>query len=245
MILGLADGDIAMDIRVAVFTKRHLASIIVAGLWVAIAAPAQAGTICAGSGCATSASVTGESARETAVSKPVTLNRYAKRAAKKSALRTRTVAKRNARASKTAQYARVAARVKKAGKKFVTAAAKPASPEPAPLKPSLANARAEMTADADVRVAGAANDNPIAAQAKTPEADVQLVAADQVNEIDRAAENETKPQPTVKPAPVPLDARSAVASSDSTWDQTSLIGKLFVAFGGLLTLASAARLFIA
>lgn len=250
MMLGLANGDIAMDIRagirVAAFAKRHLASIVVAGLWVAIAAPAHAGTICAGSGCATSASVTGESARETSVSKPVTLNRYAKRTAKKkSALRTRVAAKRNVRVSKAAQYARVAARVKKAGKKFTVAAAKPASSESAPLKPSLANARAEMTADAGVRVAGAANDSPIAVEAKAPETNIQLVAADQVNEIDRAAENETKPQPTVKPAPVPLDARSAVVSSDSTWDQTSLIGKLFVAFGGLLTLASAARLFIA
>ncbi len=244
MMLGLANGDIAMGIRAIIGAR--LASVVIAGLWMGLSVPAHAGTICAGSGCATSASVTGESARETSVSKPVTLNRYAKRTAKKkSALRTRVAAKRNVRVSKAAQYARVAARVKKAGKKFV-AAAKPVSSEPVPLKPSLANARAEMTADADVRVAGAADDSPIAVETKAPEANIQLVAADQVNEIDRAAENEAKlPQPTVKPVPVPLDARGAVASSDSTWDQTSLIGKLFVAFGGLLTLASAARLFIA
>jgi hypothetical protein len=40
-------------------------------------------------------------------------------------------------------------------------------------------------------------------------------------------------------------APAAVSSSDSTWDQTSLIGKIFIAFGGLLTLASAARMFMA
>ena len=40
-------------------------------------------------------------------------------------------------------------------------------------------------------------------------------------------------------------APAAVSSSKSPWDQTSLIGKIFIAFGGLLTLASAARMFMA
>jgi hypothetical protein len=31
----------------------------------------------------------------------------------------------------------------------------------------------------------------------------------------------------------------------SSWDQASLIGKIFIAFGGLLTAASAARMFMA
>ena len=35
------------------------------------------------------------------------------------------------------------------------------------------------------------------------------------------------------------------STDDSTWGQTSLIGKIFIAFGGLLTLASAARMFMA
>jgi hypothetical protein len=34
-------------------------------------------------------------------------------------------------------------------------------------------------------------------------------------------------------------------NSDSSWDQASLIGKVFIAFGGLLTFASAARMFMA
>ena len=37
----------------------------------------------------------------------------------------------------------------------------------------------------------------------------------------------------------------ASSKEDSTWDQTSLIGKIFIAFGALLTMASAARMFMA
>ena len=40
-------------------------------------------------------------------------------------------------------------------------------------------------------------------------------------------------------------AQAAAASDTSTWDQTSLIGKIFIAFGALLTIASAARMFMA
>jgi hypothetical protein len=46
---------------------------------------------------------------------------------------------------------------------------------------------------------------------------------------------------TAKAAP----AASAAGSDSSTWDQTSLIGKIFIAFGALLTMASAARMFMA
>jgi hypothetical protein len=45
----------------------------------------------------------------------------------------------------------------------------------------------------------------------------------------------------VAPA-VPMMASS---NESSTWDQTSLIGKIFIGFGALLTMASAARMFMA
>jgi hypothetical protein len=38
---------------------------------------------------------------------------------------------------------------------------------------------------------------------------------------------------------------AASSSESSTWDQTSLIGKIFIGFGALLTMASAARMFMA
>jgi hypothetical protein len=35
-----------------------------------------------------------------------------------------------------------------------------------------------------------------------------------------------------------------MTNESSIWDQTSLIGKIFIGFGALLTMASAARMFI-
>ena len=43
----------------------------------------------------------------------------------------------------------------------------------------------------------------------------------------------------------PAAPRRPAATESSTWDQTSLIGKIFIGFGALLTMASAARMFMA
>jgi hypothetical protein len=80
-------------------------------------------------------------------------------------------------------------------------------------------------------------------------------AADQqLSESDRAAhqddlkqpvivtqqnEAQAQPAPTVRPSPV------VAGSQNATWDETSLIGKIFIGFGALLTIASAARMFMA
>jgi len=71
---------------------------------------------------------------------------------------------------------------------------------------------------------------------------------DQTN--DSAARQDEVKQPVVvtqqqaeqqaaRPNPV------VAGSQNATWDETSLIGKLFIAFGALLTVASAARMFMA
>ena len=77
----------------------------------------------------------------------------------------------------------------------------------------------------------------------------ELVAADQLNEVDRTlSEAKTDDRaPAATPATPVAQAPAAAAAStdDSTWGQASLIGKIFIAFGGLLTLASAARMFMA
>ena len=41
------------------------------------------------------------------------------------------------------------------------------------------------------------------------------------------------------------DSRAELRDDDSRWAQTSTIGKLFVAFGALLTIGSAIRMFMA
>jgi hypothetical protein len=73
----------------------------------------------------------------------------------------------------------------------------------------------------------------------------QVVAADQLNELDRAAEQQ--PPLTLAKATIdtPSAAPSATADNSKPWEQTSMIGKVFIALGGLLTLASAARMFMA
>lgn len=80
--------------------------------------------------------------------------------------------------------------------------------------------------------------------APTTEDDSQIIASDQLNELDRAAETGQKPASKIL-RPTSQTAQAASAGSDDAWSQTSLIGKIFIGFGGLLTLASAARMFIA
>ena len=121
------------------------------------------------------------------------------------------------------------------------------------ISSSVANANAQMaspdsasalTAKANTMLLASA-DRPGDAQANT---DASVVASDQLNDLDRALQ-ETPAKQTVAMVSAAKPAAAApvlAASSDnSTWDQTSLIGKIFIAFGALLTMASAARMFMA
>lgn len=127
------------------------------------------------------------------------------------------------------------------------------------MPPAVANANAQLAA-ADTPAAAAAtalteraNDNVQAASDNTaaaPAADGQVVESDQLNDVDRALQQESPAaQKTVvaaadaQPRPAPVMAASHADSS--AWDQSSLIGKIFIGVGALLTLASAARMFMA
>jgi hypothetical protein len=90
--------------------------------------------------------------------------------------------------------------------------------------------------------AGAQTD-PAAAQTDAPATNTEMVSADQLNEVDRTLSGDRAPAPTL--SMVAAQAPYTTSNIDSTWNQTSLIGKIFVAFGGLLTVASAARMFMA
>ncbi|WP_441241251.1 hypothetical protein [Tardiphaga sp. 768_D3_N2_1] len=72
----------------------------------------------------------------------------------------------------------------------------------------------------------------------------QLVAADQLNDLDRAISDD-KPPLTLAKATIDTPAPEVASENSTTWDKTSLVGKIFIAFGGLLTMASAARMFMA
>jgi hypothetical protein len=112
------------------------------------------------------------------------------------------------------------------------------------------NALKAMSSQADSTLNTARQTDPNSPQAD-PSATTETIPADQLSDADRtlseAAPPPAAPEPTAAPTPVSAVARVPAASSydDSTWSQTSVIGKVFIAFGGLLTLASAARMFMA
>ena len=132
----------------------------------------------------------------------------------------------------------------------------------------LANANAQMTA-ADAppdsakgmsaamsekanTVLQATADKP--AEAEAPADAAGAAASDQLSETDRGLQEATSTQVTATPSATTQGvvlastsrASSESASNDSsTLDKTSLIGKIFIAVGALLTVASAARMFMA
>lgn len=124
------------------------------------------------------------------------------------------------------------------------------------LPSTVANARAQALAEDQARNFAALDSSDI------PVVDgVQLASADQLTDADRAATAATAQDSSAPASPAisePAPAQSgkivrAVSSSEKPvfktddgdpWSKTSLIGKIFIAFGSLLTLASAARLLI-
>ncbi|MGY4496510.1 hypothetical protein ACVWYH_000437 [Bradyrhizobium sp. GM24.11] len=125
------------------------------------------------------------------------------------------------------------------------------------MPPEVANANAQLAAAdtppaaAASAMTGRANDNVQAAadNPAAPGAENQVVAPDQLNDLDRALQQDNPPaQKAVvaatdaQPRPAPMMASS---QPNSAWDQSSLIGKIFIGVGTLLTLASAARMFMA
>jgi len=115
--------------------------------------------------------------------------------------------------------------------------------KPTALPSDVADARAQMSSD-DIK-AKPATEAPIQTTAPTTQdPTVQVVNADELNDLDKAATDVTEPLPKLPPSIANSRAEMHVETS-STWAQTSTIGKAFIAFGVMLTLASAARMFMA
>jgi len=219
------------------------ALILATGLFVCLAGPPQAAA--AGADDATASSKT-----ESAAGEPIALNKYVKHGSRHS----KSFAHR-----KSSKVALKSSSDKKAPATDVAADDGDNASAPSAIPPSVANANAQL-ASADTPTGNAkamsarandilqtAPDNP----ANTPPAtDSQVVSADQLNDVDRALRESTAPAPALAMASAevpaaPAPSVTANSGESSTWDQTSLIGKIFIGFGALLTMASAARMFMA
>jgi hypothetical protein len=226
------------------------ALIIAAGFWVCFASPLQAAEDADGGVAA--------STTESVAGPPVALNKFAKKS--RHWKRVSSQRKSVKVASKASTENAKPSRIKKAIE--ADAAMKDDDNQSAiPLSVANANAQlaaADLPADMDsvsskasnmLRTMAARQGDSAEPQAPAPAANAELVSADQLNDVDRAL-SDSKSDDRDKTAAATLAMAVAQApvmasTDDSTWSQTSLIGKIFIAFGGLLTLASAARMFMA
>jgi hypothetical protein len=234
------------------------ALIIAAGFWVCIPGPLQAAEDADGGVAAYRT--------ESVAGPPIALNKFAKKSRHwkhvSSQRKSVKVASRDAAEPAKASEKKISEKKKT---REIDAALNDDGSAPS-LPPAVANANAQLAsadgpADSATALSSQARDrlqlmaaNQSDPQAQSPTQNTELVAADQLNDVDRALsesrndDRDKAPAATLAMAaaqpPAPTQA-ATVSADDSAWSQTSLIGKIFIAFGGLLTLASAARMFMA
>jgi hypothetical protein len=227
------------------------ALIIAAGFWVCCSGPLQAAEDADGG-------VT-VSKTESAVGAPVALNKFTRKSRhwkrqasshRKSVKVASRVSAEDAKASRKNKAVDADAAMKDGnGQSAIPASVANANAQLAeadmPADANSVSKKASSVLQAMAAKQGDSADPPAAAPAPITE----LVSADQLNDVDRAlsdSKNDDKDKaPAATLAMAVAQAPAAVSTDDSAWGQTSLIGKLFIAFGGLLTLASAARMFMA
>jgi uncharacterized protein involved in copper resistance len=115
--------------------------------------------------------------------------------------------------------------------------------------PAPAHAADDLNSPVFVTPSGNGGAQPSTAQVAPgqPASENQSAAPDQLSDSDRAVrDNASSPAAASSEAPAARSAPVMAASGEhSVWDETSLIGKIFIGFGALLTIASAARMFMA
>lgn len=191
-----------------------------------------------------------------AANRPIILAKFKKQKRVSAAKKSRTAQARHLKKSGSKATSRAASQ-KTAAREAAPDASKPEAKSELP--PDVANARAQALADDEARNIAALD------SAKVSDVNGVLVAAndrpgDNSAPMDSAAVAQdaapAAPQPVASPPPVsggkiiravPSGDKPVAAKTDDSdpWSKTSLIGKIFIAFGSLLTLASAARLLIA
>jgi hypothetical protein len=233
------------------------ALIIAAGFWVCVTGPLQAAEDADGGVAAYRT--------ETAAGPPIALNKFAKKARHWKRVSSQRKSVRVAVRDSTEGAKTSEKNISEKNKTREADAALNDDGNAPSLPRSVANANAQL-ASADVPAGSAtalssqARDrlqvmaaNPSDPQAQPSAANAELVAADQLNDVDRALSEASDEKDKAASATLamavaqaPAQTQAAIVSNDdSAWGQTSLIGKIFIAFGGLLTLASAARMFMA
>jgi hypothetical protein len=233
------------------------ALIIAAGFWVCVSGPLQAAEDADGGVTA--------SRTETAAGPPVALNKFTKKSRHWKRVSSQRKSVKVASRDSTEPVKTSEKKISEKKKAVQADAALSDDSGAASLPPSVANANAQMAsadglADSAKALSSQARDRLQVMAANQPDpqapaANTELVAEDELNEVDRAlSENANDGKDKVPSAMLamavaqaaPAQPQAAVVSTDdSAWNQTSLIGKIFIAFGGLLTLASAARMFMA
>lgn len=193
-----------------------------------------------------------------AANRPIVLSKFKKQKRAGTAKKSRTAQVRHLK--KSASKATSKAASQKTAARDVSANA-PKPEAKSELPPEVANARAQALADDQARniaaldttnvsnvngVLVAANDQP--SDASAPMDNGNGVVAQDAAPAGPPATASPPPAPSGKIIrAVPSGDKPVAKSSDDSdpWSKTSLIGKIFIAFGSLLTLASAARLLIA
>jgi hypothetical protein len=201
------------------------ALILATGLFVWFAGPSQAATD----------EDDGAVNAETVAGPPIALNRYANPGPRRHSVRA------HARSSKVAL------------KSSTAKAAETTVDNSSAITPSVANAKAQMnvtetpTANGEAMSVRASDARQAAADNSgdaPPPAKSQMVSVDQLNDADRALQ-ESKPIAAAFTMAYAGTPATTGSSENSTWERTSLIGKIFIGFGVALTMASAARMFMA
>jgi hypothetical protein len=210
------------------------ALIVTAGLWMCFAGPIRAQESDAGASdpAATTESPTGD---------PTAQKKLVKKPAKKQVV---THPRQSGKVVSKGSGARKAGDAEtSADDAAPSPAAKAYAPVQAGESPAESALKA-MSVQADSVLQTARQGDPNAPQADAPAPSTGQGSADRLNDADRSLS--PGPTPTVVPslAMAPAQTPSAASDGDSSLQGTSLLGKIFVAFGALLTIASAARMFM-
>jgi len=215
------------------------AALAAAGLWMCLAGPEQA------------LAAKAKATAGTSTDRPVVLAKFKKRQVQTG---------KKSRVAKVRHVKRVAAKaaIKKSSARLSETKPKQEDRLSASSKPVLpaavANARAEALAEDQARNIAALDSTDVV----STKDGIQIAEARPLNDANSASTDNATAQaepPATVSAPVSSPRiiratssgeRQVVKTGDEDpWNKTSLIGKIFIAFGSLLTLASAARLLIA